>query len=259
MSTISGVGGSGNAWAAASTQRTNHQARMFAKVDTDGNGSVDQSELGTMLDKISQKTGASFGDTAKVFTSMDTNGDGSLSSNELSAGMKSLMQTSSSTMDFAQARNSNSASGGDPDGDGDGPRGVGGPPPGPPPAAAASSSTSSSSSSASTTYDPLDTNQDGVVSAEERLAGSTKTDPLQALFKAMDTNSDGTVSKTETDAFAKKLSDLVTQSTNSSNSTASGGTANQGFDIAKLAQMLYDQVASSQSNASQSSSLSAVA
>lgn len=80
MSTISGVSGSGsNAWAALNTQRTNHQAKMFAKVDSDGSGSVDQVELTTMLDKISQKTGASFGDTAKVFTSMDTNGDGTAS------------------------------------------------------------------------------------------------------------------------------------------------------------------------------------
>lgn len=259
MSTISGVGGSGNAWAGASTHRANHQARMFAKVDTDGNGSVDQSELGTMLDKISQKTGASFDDTAKVFTAMDSNGDGNLSSDELGTGMKSLMQASSSTVDFAQARQSGGTGGGDPDGDGDGPHGAGGPPPGPPPDATASSSASSASSSSSTTYDPLDTNQDGTVSLAERLAGATKSDPVQALFKAMDANSDGTVSKTETDAFAKTLSDLVAQSTDSSNSSTSTGTANQGFDITKLAQMLYDQVAGGLSNSSQSNSLSAVA
>ena len=29
------------------------------------------------------------------------------------------------------------------------------------------------------------------MSLAERLAGSTKSDPVQALFKAMDTNSDG--------------------------------------------------------------------
>jgi len=158
MSTISGVGGSGNAWAAAaSTQRANHQAKMFAKVDTDGNGGVDQSELGTMLDKISQKTGASFGDTAKVFTTMDTDGDGSLTSDELDAGMKSVMPPPPSTMDFANARQGNA-----PDG----------PPPGPPPdaAGASGSSTAASSSSSSTTYDPLDTNQDGTVSLAERLS-----------------------------------------------------------------------------------------
>ena len=84
MSTTSGVSGSGsNVWAALNTPRTNHQAKMFARVDTDGNGGVDQAELTTLLDKVSQKTGASFDDASKVFTTMDTNSDGSLSSDEL--------------------------------------------------------------------------------------------------------------------------------------------------------------------------------
>jgi Ca2+-binding EF-hand superfamily protein len=240
MSTISGVSGSGNAWATASTQRNhNHQAKMFAKVDTNGDGSVDQAELGTMLDKISQKTGTSLGDTAKVFASMDTNGDGSLSSDELGKGMKSIMPPPPSTMDFAQAHQ------GGPSGGGGGPQGAGG------------------SSSASTTFDPLDTNQDGTVSEAERLAGDTKTDPLQALFKAIDTDSDGKISPSETDVFAKKLTDLVSQSSNSTTSTATTADASQanatGFDISKLAQMLYDKVASNLSQSANSSSLNAIA
>ena len=40
MSTISGVSGSSNAWTAVNTQRSQHQAKMFAKVDTDGSGGV---------------------------------------------------------------------------------------------------------------------------------------------------------------------------------------------------------------------------
>lgn len=244
MSTISGVGGSGNAWAAAaSTQRANHQARMFAKVDSDGSGAVDQTELGTMLDTISQKTGTSFDDTAKVFASMDTDSDGSLTSDELDTGMKSVMPPPPSTMDFANAH-----------------QGAGGPPPGGPPPDAAAGSGASSSSSSSTTYDPLDTNQDGTVSLAERLAGATQSDPVQELFKAMDANSDGKVSQTETDTFAKQLSDLVAQSTDSSATSASTDGTDQGFDIAKLAQMLYDQVAEGGlSSSSQGNTLSAVA
>ena len=212
MSTISGVSGSGNAWANASTQRSNHQAKMFAKVDTNGDGGVDQAELGTMLDKISQKTGTSLGDTAKVFASMDSDGNGSLSATELGEGMKSIMPSPPSTMAFAQAHQ------GGPHGGGGGPQGAGG------------------SSSASTTFDPLDTNQDGKVSEAERLAGDTKTDPLQALFKAIDTDSD------------------VSAST-----TADASKANASFDISKLAQMLYDKVASGLSQSANSSSLSAIA
>ena len=163
MSSISGVSGSGNPWAALNTQKSNHQARMFAKVDSNGDGSVDQAELGSLLDKISQKTGASFGDTAKAFTSMDTNGDGSLSADELGKGMKSLMSQTPSTVDFAQAHKVG-GTGSDPDGDGDGPRGAGGPPPGPPPGGTAGATAgASSSSSSSATYDPLETNQDGTV------------------------------------------------------------------------------------------------
>ena len=257
MSTTSGVSGSGsNVWAALNTQRTKHQAKMFAKVDTDGNGSVNQAELSTLLDKVSEKTGASFGDAAKVFTSMDTNGDGSLSSDELSTGMKGLMQSQASTVDFAHARKSG---GGDPDGDGDGPHGSGGPPPGPPPTSGASGGATGGTSSASTTYDPLDTNQDGTVSLAERLAGSAKSDPVQALFKAMDTDNDGKVSSSESNAFAKKLSDLVSQAADTTSNTTTSSTSSQGFDIAKLAQMLYDQVASGLAQSAQRGSLSAVA
>ena len=254
MSTISGVSGSGsNAWAALNTQRSNHQAKMFAKVDSDGSGNVDQTELTTMLNHISQKTGASFDDAAKVFTSMDANSDSSLSSDELDSGMKSLMQAQSSTVDFAQARKS----GGSPDGDEGGPRGAGGPPPGPPPSGAATGGSSSVSSS--TTYDPLDTNQDGTVSLAERLAGSVKSDPVQALFKAIDSDNNGKVSSSESDAFAKKLTDLVSQAADDSSTATTASTSSQGFDIAKLAQMLYDQVAGGLATATRRTSLSAVA
>jgi Ca2+-binding EF-hand superfamily protein len=254
MSSTSGISGAGsNALAALNAQRNNHQAKTFAKVDSDGSGGVDQAELSTLLDKVSQKTGASFEDAAKVFTTMDANGDASLSSAELDTGMKSLMQSQSSTVDFAQTRK---AGGGKPDGDGDGPHGVGGPPPGPPPDGAASAS---STSSASTSYDPLDTNQDGTVSEAERLAGSITNDLVQALFKAMDTDNSGKVSSSESDAFAKKLSELVAQTADSSSDATTASQSNQGFDIAKLAQMLYEQVASDLSAASPGSTLSAVA
>nr|WP_315473516.1 EF-hand domain-containing protein [uncultured Rhodoferax sp.] len=229
MSTISGVSGSSNAWAALNTQRSQHQAKMFAKVDTDGSGGVDQTELGSMLSKISEKTGASVGDAKELFTQMDSNSDGSLSSDELDAGMKALMPPPPSTMEFAQSRGMGGSGGSqddlfakvdtdgdgsvsqdelqvltdkikedtgqdvsqdfaklDTDGDGQlsqtefeagrpqppegsrgaqgpgGPRGPGGP------------GGAQGAASSDTTYDALDTNQDGTVSEVERMVGELK-------------------------------------------------------------------------------------
>lgn len=168
MSTISGVSGSSDPWAAMKAQRSQMQARMFAKVDTDGSGGVDQAELKTMLSDISQKTGVTIaGDAAETFSKMDSNADGSLSSEELDQGMQSLMPPPPSTMDFAQMRG---ADGGD-NGTG-GPDGPGGPPPtgGP----GASGGAGKSESASAKTYDKLDTNQDGTVSELERLVGAMK-------------------------------------------------------------------------------------
>ncbi len=286
MSTISGVNGSGNgAWAAVQAQRSQHQARMFAKVDTDGNGSVNQSELDTMLSDISQRAGVNFGDSKELFSKMDANADGSLSSDELKSGMKQLMPPPS-TMEFANSRRQDGvgAEGGETDDlfskvdnnsdgsidaselkafadkiksdtgqdvserlgkldtDGDdkvskgefeagrpkgpegtggkrpahGPQGAGGPPPAGGPGGAQPASASSS-----TTYDPLDTNQDGTVSEMERLAGA-----LKELAQSTQSDSSGNTEKTE---------------------------------IAKLAQKLYDQISASMASQSSESSLSALA
>ncbi|TDM06405.1 MAG: hypothetical protein C4K60_17755 [Ideonella sp. MAG2] len=101
MSTISGIGGSTNAWATANSQRAQ---KMFAKVDTDGSKGVDQNELNDLLKKVADKTGASFEDSKKIFSKMDGNADGSLSFDELDQGMKQLLQPPASTLAFAEAR-----------------------------------------------------------------------------------------------------------------------------------------------------------
>jgi Ca2+-binding EF-hand superfamily protein len=288
MSTISGVGGASSAWSDASTSRTSAmRAKMFAKVDSDGSGSVDKTELQRMLDHISSKTGNSAGNADELLGKMDSDGNGSLSSDELEAGMKSLMPAPKSTVDFAKQRSGEgppaaadlfnkvdsdgsgsldsgelnqlldkiaSASGAatsstsgdvaakadaavfsamDNNGDGSispdefkaalssghesgksgGPGGPGGPPPpgGMPPAGGAGSggdSTTSSTSSTSSSTDPLDTNVDGVVSAQERAAGELK-DLLQKLATAIDTDGDQKISKSEADAFQTQLASVL--------------------------------------------------
>lgn len=170
MSTISGVSSSSNVWAALNTQRSQHQAKMFAKVDADGSGGVDQTELGTMLSDISEKTGASLGDAKELFTQMDSNSDGSLSSDELDAGMKALMQPPASTMEFAQSR------------------GMGG-----------------SGGSQDDLFAKVDTDGDGSVSQDELqvLTDKIKEDTGQDVsqdFAKLDTDGDGQLTQTEFEA-----------------------------------------------------------
>ena len=164
MSAISSVGGASSRF-----------DRLFSKVDADGSGNVDKSELQTMLDKISERSGQSLGDSDELMTKLDSDGDGSLSKSELEAGMKDLMPPPSSTMEFAQR--------------------AGGPPPGPPPDGAGpndssdSSDSSTTASSTASSTDPLDTNGDGKVSTEERVAAVVK-DFMKNLVAALSSDQD---------------------------------------------------------------------
>ncbi len=147
MSNLTGISSASSAWSPSSTSGSKRMDKLFGKVDTDGNGTVDKSELQGLFDKIAQKTGGTALSADALFSKIDTNGDGSISKDELAAGMKSLMPKPSSTVAFAQH--------------------AGGAPP--------SGASSGSSSSASTApLDPLDTNGDGVVSPAERAAGDLK-------------------------------------------------------------------------------------
>jgi Ca2+-binding EF-hand superfamily protein len=245
MSTISGVGSGSNAWADVSSARQSAmKARMFGKADTDGSGGVDQTELQNLFDKVAKKTGATAASASEQFSKMDTNGDGSLSSDELSAGMKSLMAPPKSTVDFAQRQGMPS---GPPPGGGGGEGG-------------GSASTSSTSSSSSTSYDPLDTNQDGVVSAQERAAGVLQ-DLLKTLTTAMDSNKDG---NGEIDSFKTQLASAfsgtsasasttsASSSQTSSDSSATSGSERKGLDFRALQTMVrqaYSQAAADASAA----------
>ena len=169
MSSISGVSGSSNAWAAVSAQRAQHQAKMFAKVDTDSSGGVDQTELSSMLSDVASKTGASLGDSQELFTKMDSNADGSLSSDELDKGMKDLMPPPS-TMDFAQSR------------------GMGG-----------------SNGSQDDLFSKVDTDSDGAVSQDELqvLTDKIKSESGQDVsqdFSLLDADGSGSLSQAEFDA-----------------------------------------------------------
>jgi Ca2+-binding EF-hand superfamily protein len=286
MTTIGAIGGASAAWSNMAASRARMQDKMFEKVDADGSGGIDTSELQGLLDDVAEKTGVDAGsDATALLSQLDSNGDGSLGSEELAEGMRSILPPPS-TMDFAQARASGSddlfskvdADGDgsisedelqdlvekigthragpsapadatddafsrlDSDGDGSlsqaefdagrpsspqgGPAGM----PPPPPAGARNDAGASGTSAA---YDPLDTNEDGVVSAAERAAGAS-TEAVQALFDAIDTDGDGTVSQDEGDAFVQQLNAAhESQQTGETSSTASDAAAPE-VDLARL-------------------------
>ncbi len=69
----------------------------FSKADTDGNGSLDKTEVQSFLDVLSEKTGMNGGagvqaEAAKVFSVLDTNEDGVVDAGEFAAGRERLRE-----------------------------------------------------------------------------------------------------------------------------------------------------------------------
>ncbi|MBI5558222.1 MAG: EF-hand domain-containing protein [Deltaproteobacteria bacterium] len=89
MSAIDGLGSSMNMMYAMGMQRPNQQ-QMSSKVDTDGSGKVDQTELTAFADGLYEKTGIEI-NTEEALSSYDTDGDGGLSEEEMLAMMSSYM------------------------------------------------------------------------------------------------------------------------------------------------------------------------
>ena len=233
MTTISGTGSANSAWSEMSGARASARAaKMFAKVDADGSGSVDKTELQGMLDHIAEKRGDTLGSADELMTKLDADGSGSLSQSELDAGLKSLMPAPASTVDFAQQS-----------------QGV--PPPPPPPDAAASGSSAT---------DPLDTNGDGTVSAEERAAGALN-EAIANLFAAANTDGDKRISQSEAETL-KATMDTVVQGlqdiSSASNSSSSTSDAS-GFSLSAFVDLVlkqYAQGAAASAGADAASSLS---
>ncbi len=92
------------------------QEKLFSKLDVNGDGGVDQSELGQFMDfATSSASGTSQSGSADLFKSLDTNGDGSLSKTELSDGAKKLFDELRTQLMSASSGTSDSQSVAKPD------------------------------------------------------------------------------------------------------------------------------------------------
>src|SRR5450830_1883607 len=115
MSSLSSVTQSSNGWANAMPPKPagggKATERLFSEFDTDSSGSVDSTELQSLLSDVSQKTGLSISSStaADLLSASDSNGDGSLSANELDSALKSVLPPPPSTLDFVQSRSSGSS------------------------------------------------------------------------------------------------------------------------------------------------------
>jgi Ca2+-binding EF-hand superfamily protein len=82
---INAVSGSGSYPYIQTSQRSDPTQSLFDQIDANKDNSLDQSELKTFAGTMSQKTGSSMS-VYDILSKLDTNGDGQLSREEFDAG-----------------------------------------------------------------------------------------------------------------------------------------------------------------------------
>ena len=115
---------------------------MFKKLDSNGDGGIDQAEFSAAAPK---KDSAAAAKSAELFAKIDTSGDGKIDAAENKAAMQKMAAKGSK------------------------PQKPQGPPPGKGTGSSASSESEKSSSSKSTDYDVMDLNKDGTVTIQEKF------------------------------------------------------------------------------------------
>ena len=118
---ISGIGGSfgsmypgcgsapGASSAASASSLAQTQEKLFAAIDTNGDGSVSQAELQSFFDKVSSATGNSQSDVSSLFSSLDSSGDGSISLQEFQSNAADLVTQLRSQLASASSNANSSA------------------------------------------------------------------------------------------------------------------------------------------------------
>ena len=154
--------------------------KMFNKIDTNGDGSIDKTEMSTFIQQNTKQNTSSLVD--EIFSKLDTNQDGLIGQIESDAVLAKLGN---------EMKN------------GGGPAAMSGMPPPP-----------------EKVFDTADTNKDGVVSKAELAAvmGQSVAN-IDKLFSKVDTDGDGFISRTEDKTFREKMSEGVQQNSASSSGT----------------------------------------
>lgn len=205
-STLDFVQSRSSAGSASSATTATGQAGddLFSQLDTNGDSSVSQDELQSLLDQMASDQGNSSSalNAADVISQLDTNGDGSLSASELDAAR---------------------------------PKGQEDPPPGdmpPPPPPLTDSSLNSSNLVTSTS------------STDSTSTSGTSEDPLQALFNAIDSDQSGDISSSEAQTFLSQLASQLDSTTGATGtgSSSSGNSSNTDSDSSTSSQDLVQLV-----------------
>lgn len=223
---------------------THLQDKALKKMDTDGNGSVGQSEFQAAMEKVSGKLGVDMGEgVAGLFASFDSDADGALNAAEVGQAIKNLFMPPENTQAFVQSR-------GDParfaelDADGDGsismaefgitPNGSG-------EFSMVSTTTTTTTYVSSTGEAPTGIEAlagtpaaaESVASASvpadasaEPAAVTAAADPLDKLLSTVDIDGDGQISGAELSAFVAQLSSQLEAATKKYNDVALAAASN---------------------------------
>lgn len=192
MTSAISMSGSSAAYASLQTRSadtTKLQEQLFNKVDSNGDKSIDKTELSSFLSAVAEDTGTTAVDADSAFSALDSDGSGDISATELEENGSALFDQLRAQMTSSQL-------------------GAGGPPPGPPP----------SDSDSSDVFSSIDTDGDGAISTSELntfLSSSQASDTdstsssddatslAEEILARDDTDGDGSISESEFEAAMK--------------------------------------------------------
>ncbi|MCE9659427.1 MAG: EF-hand domain-containing protein [Burkholderiales bacterium] len=103
MSLLTTISGAASAWTVAGVK-----AKAFARIDGNGDGSLDKAELQKTFDAVAAKTGREARDAEAVIARIDQNGDGAVTRREIHAHVRELKAAAASTVELAAREGANS-------------------------------------------------------------------------------------------------------------------------------------------------------